>query len=680
MHRLKLLRKLGIDDSGESVAAGTSGLSGLVPEGSSAAVSRDVTWCSGLGARHLSSQVSAAYCSGHGREFSGGGGGFSHSKGNSPRQRSSSASSCSFSSSSSFLRPGPGGLRQAAVFGESPGTLTSDNDEAISASDEESVSRGGEVVSSKSLTTASSDHPASGHSAESAFCLDMVDLRSKDDFRINYLRKLSYARVWLPRSRRTPNHQTVTIFDWDDTLLCTSFLNVCGQATDAWREVISTQLGLIQRHAKNLLELALRMGRVFIITNAMEGWVEYSCRKYLPGLLPVLQKLSIISARNRFEAAYPGEYHQWKIQAFLEVQRQLNSEVITNLISVGDSNIEMDAVHVMGKEFSQALVKTVKFRENPSPEELAKQLELVSSRFEKICLNACNLKIGLERKWVAGPAGKPARRSAEESTQAASSAGLVPFASRENVARTSGPCSYPSKSTVHLPRSPQLTPSFSAGNGGGAAELSSLGNLQLQQQFAAEQANAHLEVGEERHSPGLLRRDKKQVIQHQLCLQNPRRQAAELQGNKHPWSWEGGSDQGVCELETSGNENEQRTSFQQGQGAFAARPAKELPLRLKQKEELKMGATGTPDVLHSRHTATQTPPHRVGEQRRESNATTVHAVVTQPQCSRLQQLGKQRAVGADAGQPRRARRPPQQRQESPEVVERESATGDGSVK
>jgi hypothetical protein len=56
----------------------------------------------------------------------------------------------------------------------------------------------------------------------------------------------------------------------------------------------------------------------------------------------------------------------------------------------------------MGAEFAEALVKTIKFRDTPTPEELAKQLELVLGKFEKIVLNARNLKISLERKWTAG--------------------------------------------------------------------------------------------------------------------------------------------------------------------------------------------------------------------------------------------------------------------------------------
>lgn len=233
-----------------------------------------------------------------------------------------------------------------------------------------------------------------------AFEMNVLDLRSQDDFRVNFLRKLSYSQVWVPKAQRPPKHQTVIIFDWDDTLLCTSYLNL--RQDQGLSGATVRHLRDIENAARKLLELALRLGHTFIITNAMNGWVEYSSAKWVPDMLPVLQKVRVISARTKYEPQFPREVSKWKIQAFLEVQRQLDSQIITNLISLGDSNFEMDAVHVMGKEFAQALIKTIKFRENPSPEELLKQLELVTQKFEKIVENARNLKIGLERKWVGG--------------------------------------------------------------------------------------------------------------------------------------------------------------------------------------------------------------------------------------------------------------------------------------
>merc|ERR1719453_2846672 len=100
------------------------------------------------------------------------------------------------------------------------------------------------------------------------------------------------------------------------------------------------------------------MGHTFIITNAANMWVQYSCAKYIPELLPTLERVRVISARSKHEDQYPTQIGQWKVQAFLDVQRQMDSQIITNLISLGDSQWEMDATHVMGKEFEVALVKT----------------------------------------------------------------------------------------------------------------------------------------------------------------------------------------------------------------------------------------------------------------------------------------------------------------------------------
>ena len=62
------------------------------------------------------------------------------------------------------------------------------------------------------------------------------------------------------------------------------------------------------------------------------------------------------------------------MHAFLQVQNKLQLEAVTNLVSVGDSHIEMDAVHLLGRSFAHALVKTVKLWERPTPYELQKQV------------------------------------------------------------------------------------------------------------------------------------------------------------------------------------------------------------------------------------------------------------------------------------------------------------------
>jgi len=220
-----------------------------------------------------------------------------------------------------------------------------------------------------------------------------------DDFRCSFLRKLSYEKVWVPAAQRLPKSQTVIIFDWDDTLLCTSYLN--RREGKSMRPTTEADLKLIGDIVGRLLVKASQMGHCFIITNAMTGWVEYSCARYLPALLPTLEKnVKIISARSRYEELYPHDVRQWKKKAFLDVQQEFNLPVVTNLNSLGDAQYEMDAARIMGQEFSHALVKTVKFQENPTPEELLKELEIVEQKFESVVGNARNLKVSLERRFV----------------------------------------------------------------------------------------------------------------------------------------------------------------------------------------------------------------------------------------------------------------------------------------
>ena len=108
---------------------------------------------------------------------------------------------------------------------------------------------------------------------------------------------------------------------------------------------VREQLASLERIVKTLLQQAIQNGKAFIITNASEGWVQHSASLCMPGLQEDLAQIEIISARSGFEASFPGDSHAWKMHAFLQVSNKLQMEAVTNLLSVGDSHIEMDAVH-----------------------------------------------------------------------------------------------------------------------------------------------------------------------------------------------------------------------------------------------------------------------------------------------------------------------------------------------
>jgi len=220
--------------------------------------------------------------------------------------------------------------------------------------------------------------------------------RSDNEMRQCYINKLVNMKILkLEPSRK---HQSLIIFDWDDTLLCTSFLLKLG-VIDTNSEVMKSISPLDEAGAQLLLK-AVGSGEVYLVTNSEEGWVEYSGKFFMPKTLDVIVKnnIQIISARTRFQRRFPTDNHRWKQEAFLELKKKYDSNVITNLICLGDSNIEMDAAHIMAKQFSQVMTKTVKFKENPQPEELLKQIELVSEKFDTIFTKLRNLTVRLEKR------------------------------------------------------------------------------------------------------------------------------------------------------------------------------------------------------------------------------------------------------------------------------------------
>mmetsp|Transcript_83955 Transcript_83955/g.238105 ORF Transcript_83955/g.238105 Transcript_83955/m.238105 type:complete len:352 (-) Transcript_83955:97-1152(-) len=204
--------------------------------------------------------------------------------------------------------------------------------------------------------------------------------RSHTGCRLHYLEKLSYQKVWLPHGLRPPRTHTVIIFDWDDTLFCTSYLYRVmkhhGFDEDAAEGL--PELRMVGAASRRLLELARQLGQTYIITNAVEGWVQSTAFAFMPDLVPTLRHVRVISARSAYEArCRPGAAGEWKARAFVKVRRELDLEPVTNLVSIGDSQHEVDAAHLVGREFANVSVKTIKLRAAPTPMELCADLLLI---------------------------------------------------------------------------------------------------------------------------------------------------------------------------------------------------------------------------------------------------------------------------------------------------------------
>jgi len=112
-------------------------------------------------------------------------------------------------------------------------------------------------------------------------------------------------------------NNSIIIFDWDDTICPSSFVDRAG--VDNYKKLPKRCHNLfteIEKCTEKCLAEAAKYGEVIIITNSDEGWVKYSAERYLPGLLPILKNYRIVSARTRYEKFYPNQPLCWKAAAF----------------------------------------------------------------------------------------------------------------------------------------------------------------------------------------------------------------------------------------------------------------------------------------------------------------------------------------------------------------------------
>merc|ERR1719424_1543797 len=83
-------------------------------------------------------------------------------------------------------------------------------------------------------------------------------------------------------SPAVPWADTAIVFDWDDTLLPTTWLERRRvlHSTTALRPAHIRGLQALAEAANRTLDVAEKLGRVIIVTNAAHGWVEASVQQF----------------------------------------------------------------------------------------------------------------------------------------------------------------------------------------------------------------------------------------------------------------------------------------------------------------------------------------------------------------------------------------------------------------
>lgn len=223
------------------------------------------------------------------------------------------------------------------------------------------------------------------------------------------------ARSWDSSCSSDPVEQPIIIFDWDDTLLPTTYLKaaVGVRWLDADGPALppdSPILAELQRHGQYVaaaLRAARAVGRVAIVTLSERPWVRSSSERFFPGLgfqelleeLDVLEYYALEHVRSTMVRSVqrPGGVslmldrgidvlRAGKRAAMSKCLRDIcgNSQVQLNVVSIGDSWTEQNAIkdvlwsprpeHLPKGEH---LCKTVKLLEGPTLQQLGDQLRVL---------------------------------------------------------------------------------------------------------------------------------------------------------------------------------------------------------------------------------------------------------------------------------------------------------------
>jgi hypothetical protein len=181
--------------------------------------------------------------------------------------------------------------------------------------------------------------------------------------------------------------KTLIIFDWDDTLFPTSWLssNYINLNSQSDCTLHASTFAKLDNKIYSLLNFCLKYGEVLIITNALLSWV-YLSSTVLPKTFNIMRYVKLISARQQ-ASEISSSINNWKIITFTKeynLRQSDYSDVVYNIISIGDAEYEYNALVNLHKLSKKNLLKSVKLCDNPSLDTVHEQIELLKKNIHKL--------------------------------------------------------------------------------------------------------------------------------------------------------------------------------------------------------------------------------------------------------------------------------------------------------
>jgi len=206
-------------------------------------------------------------------------------------------------------------------------------------------------------------------------------------------------RTSVPQHLKLPRKKTLFLFDWDDTLCPTSWIENRPEMKRSAFETVQRRrqgedwesLAEQARAVSELVHAAQALGSVAFVTLAQRPWVNVSIRAYMSEIKDELCKVDVFYARESIIQSHMGcPWTAMKRQAMQKALTSVSSPLDEwdSLISIGDSEVERRAALDLGRELQSrgALkwTKTVKLTERPSVSQLTSQVRTLREQLVEL--------------------------------------------------------------------------------------------------------------------------------------------------------------------------------------------------------------------------------------------------------------------------------------------------------
>ncbi|CAK0885957.1 unnamed protein product [Prorocentrum cordatum] len=240
-------------------------------------------------------------------------------------------------------------------------------------------------------------------------------------------------------------HETpiVIVFDWDDTILPTTWLERLHAVPGRGQGQAMRLLTELCNIASETLAFAETLGRVIFITNSAPGWVDQSCQHFMPQLLQQMRRYEIYAKPMNLPITF-------KMGAF-----QRECKPFRNVVSVGDGDAERAASLRLqaavdrkatfgGVGQPSQLIKSVKLIDFPTCQHLIAQHDMLQAKLAEVV--SANSSLDLKARFLGTTGPRSPIMDVQGRDREASSCQLVHFTAQRPTAGL-----HPSASTGALP-------------------------------------------------------------------------------------------------------------------------------------------------------------------------------------------------------------------------------------